>query len=198
MTQWQRFSLFVKEGVFHILNGIDHLLFVLMLLLSSIVRYSHSQGAKKQTFIALVQIITTFSFAHSITLFIAGMGWYVPNTMIIESGIAFSIFIVATCNFLKKYEDVSYLIVFLFGLIHGFGFANVLEIAHVRDATSFVVALFGFNAGVELGQLGVIVLVLPILFFLVRLPYHKQIIRFIAFITMVISLIWFFQRVGLV
>jgi len=198
MTQWERFVVFVKEGVFHILDGIDHLLFVLMLLIPSVVKYAtHTYGIKK-SLISLVKIVTTFSIAHSMTLFIAGMGWYVPNTMVVESGIAFSIFVVALLNFLDKYGHVSYAIVFFFGLVHGFGFANVLEIAGVSNITSFLVALFGFNIGVEIGQISVILLVLPPLFLVMKLHYHRAIIQTIVLATMVVSFVWFLQRTGLV
>jgi len=197
MSQFKRFKVFVKEGVFHILDGIDHLLFVLMLLIPSIVKYSSVNGGIKHSLISLLKIITTFSIAHSTTLFIAGMGWYVPNTMIVESGIAFSIFVVAILNFFHKYNHVSYGIVFLFGLVHGFGFANVLEIAGVEDIFSFVVALFGFNLGVEIGQIGVILFAIPLLFLLMRFRCNGFVLQSIVFFTICISFVWFLQRVGL-
>ncbi len=197
MTQWERFVLFVKEGIFHILDGIDHLLFVLMLLIPSVVKYATYTYGIKKSLISLVKIVTTFSIAHSITLFIAGMGWYIPNTMIVESGIALSIFIVALLNFFQKYSHVSYGIVFFFGLVHGFGFANVLEIAGVSSVISFLVALFGFNIGVEIGQISVILCVLPTLFFVMKIKYHYYVIQIIVLATMIISFLWFLQRTGL-
>jgi len=193
MTQYQRVKLFIKEGIFHILDGSDHLLFVLMLLIPSIIKYTKF----KNIFVSLLKIITTFSIAHSTTLFIAGMGWYIPNTTLIESCIALSIFVVALFNFFKKYNHISYIIVFAFGLIHGFGFANVLEIANMQTPLSFVVALFGFNLGVEFGQIGVILTSLPLLLLIAKTPYKDIIFRYISFIALIISFVWFLQRVGL-
>ncbi|MBD3839311.1 MAG: HupE/UreJ family protein [Epsilonproteobacteria bacterium] len=129
MSHFTRLSIFVKEGIIHILDGIDHLLFVLMLLIPTF--------ARNDSYIKLLKIITTFLLAHSLTLFISGFGLYTPNITIVESSIAISIFVVALLNFLGLYSHVSYSIVFLFGLIHGFGFANVLIIAQVSDTTSF-------------------------------------------------------------
>jgi len=197
MTQWQRLVVFIKEGVFHILDGTDHLLFVLMLLIPSVVKYARLEGGIKRSLFSLVKIITTFSIAHSTTLFIAGMGWYTPNTMIVESGIAFSIFVVAVLNFFHKYSHVTYGIVFFFGLIHGFGFANVLEIAQVNDIFSFIVALFGFNLGVEIGQVGVIIVLLPFLFFIMQWRLYMRVLQLLTLVTMVISSYWFFERLGL-
>jgi hypothetical protein len=198
MSQWQRFKLFVKEGILHILDGTDHLLFILMLLIPSVLSYAETKNGLKKSLISLLKIVTTFSVAHSVTLFIAGMGLYTPNSMIIESGIALSIFIVALLNLLQKYSHVSYGIVFAFGLIHGFGFANVLEIAGVKESLSFIVALFGFNIGVEIGQISVILLTLPLLFFIMKQQWHMFVVKTIIFMTMGISAWWFFQRVGLV
>jgi len=198
MTQFQRFKVFVQEGIYHILDGTDHLLFILMLLIPSVVKYVGTFHGIRKSFLSLLKIITTFSIAHSLTLFIAGMGWYVPNTTFIESGIAFSIFIVALLNYLQKYGHVSYLIVFFFGLIHGFGFANVLEIAGVSNVFSFVVALFGFNIGVEIGQISVIFVLIPILFFIMKLSYRDRILKLITLGTMFIAAVWFMQRVGLI
>ena len=198
MTQFDRFVLFIKEGIEHILDGIDHLLFILMILIPSIVFYKEQRYTKKETFIALLKIVTAFSVAHSITLFLAGMKIYIPNPTFIESAIAFSIFVVAFLNFIERYGHVGIVIVFLFGLIHGFGFANVLEIAQVKDTMEFIVSLLGFNVGVELGQIGVIAAILPFMFILLRFSFAKSFLRLLCFLTMIIAAFWFFQRLGMV
>ena len=126
------------------------------------------------------------------------MGWYQPNTTIIESGIALSIFIVALLNLLKQYNHINYKISFGFGLLHGFGFANVLHIAGVNDTFSFVVALFGFNIGVELGQLGVIAIAFPLLMFIYKTPLHKPLFMLFIVATLAVSSFWFVERIGLV
>jgi len=200
MTQFMRLKLFIVNGVDHILDGLDHLLFVLMILIPSIVilHFSNNLVTIKKSLISLLKIVSTFSLAHSLTLFISGAGFWTPNITFIESSIALSIFVVAALNFVKQYNHVNKKIVFLFGLLHGFGFANVLEIAKIDDTFSFVVALFGFNFGVELGQIFVITLLLPILYILAKLKWCINILRSIAFMAMLISAFWFLQRVGVV
>jgi len=192
MTQLQRVIIFVKTGFFHILDGIDHLLFILMILLPSVVKGVRASRME------VLKIITTFTVAHSLTLFLSAAGILRVNVTFIESSIALSIFIVSLLNYFGDYKHVNKKIVFLFGLLHGFGFANVLEIAGLEDTLSFAVALFGFNFGVELGQLLVIALYLPLLYTVSIFKYKTISIKFIALASAFISSYWFLQRVGLV
>lgn len=190
MSQLERLIVFVEEGIIHILDGLDHLLFILMLLIPIV--------ALKGSYMHLLKIVTVFAIAHSITLFISGFGLYVPSITLVESSIALSIFVVASLNFFKLYSHVNYKIVFVFGLMHGFGFANVLKVGQVSDTTSFLVALFGFNIGVELGQILMVLLYLIPLYFVRDNKYKEYIIKVVTFITAIISVVWFLQRVGLV
>ena len=196
LSHWQRLYIYIKNGFHHILDGLDHLLFILMLLLSVVTSYQYKQS-RKETLFFLLKLITVFSIAHSITLFIAGMKFYTPNTMFIESGIAVSIFVVALLNFLHKYQSINYFIVFFFGLLHGFGFANVLEMVDIQDIKSFIVSLLGFNLGVEFGQILVILLLIPMLYLLSHTKYTNAIIKIISLFSMGIASFWFFQRIGL-
>jgi len=190
MSQFERLRVFVKEGIVHILDGLDHLLFILMLLIPVI--------ALKGSYLHLLKIITVFALAHSITLFISGFGLYTPNIAFVESFIALSIFVVASLNYFKLYSHVNYKIVFFFGLMHGFGFANVLTVGQVSDTTSFLVALFGFNIGVELGQIFMILVYMVPLYFIRDYKYKEQIIKVLTSLTAVVSVVWFLQRVGLI
>jgi len=197
MSMYERVSIFIKSGISHILDGLDHLLFILMLLIPTTV-YLHLNAVNKNIKHALInvlKIITTFSVAHSLTLFISGIGIWTPNITFIEASIAFSIFVVAFMNLLEKYNHVSKKIVFIFGLLHGFGFANVLEIAKIETTKEFLVALFGFNLGVEFGQIFVIILLMPFLYLLTRLRWCLGILKFISFIAILISLYWFIERI---
>ncbi len=199
MSEIQRLYIFIKDGISHILDGLDHLLFVLMLLIPTLITLhlkSNNHNIKSLGF-SLLKIITTFSVAHSLTLFISAMGFWRPNIEFIESSIAFSIFVVALMNFLGKYNHVNYKIVFLFGLLHGFGFANVLEIVQMDNIFSFLVALFGFNLGVELGQIFVIALVAPFLYLISKTKHCVSIIKVVSFGAMLLAVYWFLQRVGL-
>ena len=190
MTQWQRFALFVSEGIKHILEGTDHLLFLAMFLVAVVL----TKGSLRTLFI----IVTSFALSHSLTLFIAGMGWFIPDTTLVESGIALSIFAVAMLNFFHRYDHVNYKIAFAFGLLHGFGFANVLHIAGVDSLSSFLVALFGFNIGVELGQLGVVAVLFPLLLLMSKTRYRAVLFQTFIGMTLLLSGYWFLERVGLV
>ncbi len=199
LSEFQRLYIFIKDGISHILDGLDHLLFVLMLLIPTVITLHQKSNRNniKSISISLLKIITIFSLAHSLTLFISAMGFIKPNIMFIESAIAFSIFTVALMNFLGKYNHVNYKIVFLFGLFHGFGFANVLEIVQMDDIISFLVALFGFNLGVELGQIFVIALLLPFLYLIAKTKWCISIIKLISFVSMLLSIYWLLQRTSL-
>jgi len=187
MTNWQRFYTFVVEGIFHILEGTDHILFLTMLILPVVIT--------RERLSSLIIVATAFSVAHSLTLFVSGMHWYVPNSALIESGIALSIMVVALLNFLGRYKNVNYKIAFAFGLLHGFGFANVLEIAGVKSLSSFIVALFGFNIGVEIGQLFIILTTFPLLLLIYKYSFSKYLTKFITSITFIIATIWFIERI---
>ena len=190
MSQLERLVVFVKDGFSHILDGVDHLLFILMLLIPVM--------ALKGSYGQLLKIITVFTLAHSLTLFISGFKLYTPDISLVESSIALSIFVVASLNYFKLYSHVNYKIVFLFGLMHGFGFANVLTVGQVNDTTSFLVALFGFNLGVEFGQLFMILLYMTPLYFMRDYKYKEIVIKVVTFATAAIAVVWFVQRIGLV
>ena len=187
MSNWQRFYTFVVVGIFHILEGTDHILFLTMLILPVVIL--------RERLRSLIIVATAFSIAHSLTLFISGMHWYVPNSAMVESGIALSIMVVALLNFFGRYKNVNYKIAFLFGLLHGFGFANVLEIAGVKSLSSFIIALFGFNIGVELGQLLIILTTFPLLLFIYKYTFSKYLTKLITGVTFIIATIWFIERI---
>jgi hydrogenase/urease accessory protein HupE len=138
---------FVPAGVHHILIGPDHLLFLVGLLLLG--------GTMRQ----LLLVVTGFTIAHSITLSLAALNIVTPPARLIEPAIALSIVYVGADNLLVRGgRDVRGWIAFVFGFIHGFGFANVLrEMDLPRRALGW--SLFSFNIGVELGQLLVVILV---------------------------------------
>jgi len=143
---WEVTKLYVGLGIEHILLGIDHLLFVLCLLLLV------------QSLAQLVKTITAFTFAHSITLALSAMNWVQLPQAPVEAVIALSIVFLAReyVHFRegKKSLTVQYpwLVAFVFGLLHGFGFAGALaEIGFPQQ--NIPLALLTFNVGVELGQL---------------------------------------------
>lgn len=149
------FTAFVGHGVEHILFGYDHLLFVLALML--IVRNTR----------ALILTVTAFTLAHSITLALAALGMVQVPGPPVEAAIAFSIVLVAAEIVRLRRGEPSltarqpWLVAFCFGLLHGFGFAGALSEIGLPRA-ELPLALFGFNVGVELGQLAFIATVLAL------------------------------------
>jgi len=142
---------FVPSGIQHILIGPDHILFLIGLLLLG--------GGWK----ALVRIVTAFTIGHSITLSLAALGLVSPAARLIEPAIALSIVLVGADNLVRgRGRDVRAWIALVFGLVHGFGFANVLrEFGLPREALGW--SLFSFNVGVEIGQLAIVLVVATLL-----------------------------------
>jgi hydrogenase/urease accessory protein HupE len=144
-------KVFVPSGVHHILIGPDHILFLIGLLLA---------GGSWGT---LLRIVTAFTIGHSITLSLAALNVVSPPPAIIEPAIALSIVFVGADNLVRgDGRDLRAWVAAVFGLVHGFGFANVLrEFGLPREALG--VSLFSFNVGVEIGQLAIVVLVASVL-----------------------------------
>ena len=168
---------FLREGVAHILAGYDHLAFLLSLLLPAALlrgkgRWEPVPKARDGAWHVL-GIVTAFTAAHSITLSLAALGWVRPVGAWIEVGIAASIALAALNNLRPIITRRLWLVGFVFGLIHGFGFAGaLLEIGLPSGAR--VSALLGFNLGVELGQLLVVAAVLPVLLLVRRARWYPR------------------------
>jgi hydrogenase/urease accessory protein HupE len=149
---------FLKLGIEHILTGYDHLLFLFSLLV-----ITHS-------FWPAIKIITFFTIAHSITLALAGMNIVNIPSSIVEPLIAATIVYVGLENIVRGNKVTTQqrcILTFFFGLIHGFGFASVLrEMGIASIETGILVPLFSFNLGVELGQITVAAIVLPLIWWL--------------------------------
>jgi hydrogenase/urease accessory protein HupE len=176
---------FVPAGIHHILIGPDHILFLIGLLLLG--------GGWK----ALLKIVTAFTVGHSITLSLAALNVVTPPPNIIEPAIALSIVFVGADNLVRGGgRDVRALIALTFGLVHGFGFANVLrEFGLPREALGW--SLFSFNVGVEIGQLFIVLLVATALALLRR--RNETVGARVAFagslIVIAAGTYWFVQRI---
>jgi hypothetical protein len=148
----------LKLGVEHILTGGDHLIFLLGLILV---------GGRLRS---LVGVVSAFTLAHSITLALAALSVFAPSPRLIEPAIALSIAYVGVENLFVKDARRRWRITFPFGLVHGFGFAGALrEIALPRAQVP--IALVSFNLGVELGQLAVLAVALPLVLAARRAPW---------------------------
>ena len=180
------FTNFLCLGVKHILTGYDHLLFLIGLLLVA------------RGFFPSLGIITSFTIAHSITLAVATLGLVQIPSRIVEPLIAASIVFVGIENLLRgDIPKARRVVPFGFGLIHGFGFASALREAGIGSGTGgIVLPLFSFNLGVELGQIMVAALALPIIWKLRENPLF--IARWAPACSAAVVLLgsfWFVQRV---
>lgn len=166
-SAWASFGRFVVEGIWHVLIGYDHIAFILLLLLPSVLRPESGQwqGASGLGAVArdLVTIVTAFTLAHSATLALAATGTVVLPTRPVEVAIAASIAVAAGINLLPRLARLRLPLAFGFGLVHGFGFANVLGELDTTGS-SLLPLLAGFNIGVEIAQLAIVTGVLPLIY----------------------------------
>ena len=141
----------------------------------------------------LVKIVTSFTVAHSLTLVLAALQIVMLPTRLVESVIALSIVYIAGENFFVKQNDQRWFITFVFGLMHGFGFASVL--AELGLPTQGLVAsLLSFNVGVEVGQIAIVSLAYPVILLIGRSDYRRQIVFGLSSIILIFGLIWFVER----
>ena len=154
---------FLILGVEHILTGYDHLLFLFALLLVC------------DGFATAAKIITCFTIAHSLTLALATFNLVQMSSAVVEPLIAASIIYVGVENVFFRRKTWRYGLTFIFGLIHGLGFAGILRELGVGSSGAAVAGpLFSFNLGVELGQLAIAALVLPLILWLRRKPVFVE------------------------
>ena len=177
---------FLLLGVEHILTGYDHLLFLLALLL---------RGGR---LVSLLKIITAFTLAHSVTLAVAVLGLVAIPDRLVESVIAASIVWVAMENLiLREAPSQRWLVSFLFGLVHGFGFASALTPLKL-PGWNLAKALLGFNLGVEAGQALVVLFLLPLLVWMRGAAWEPRAVRAASLGVAVVGLAWFVERLFLV
>jgi hypothetical protein len=179
-TNLQTLWRFVRLGVEHIFTGYDHLAFLLGLLVAT------------ATIGSLVRIITSFTIAHSITLALATFNVAILPARLTESLIALSILYVAVENLLDFRAMKRYYITFLFGLVHGFGFSNVLREMDLPKS-SLALSLFSFNAGVEIGQITFVLLIFPLVQDLVSSGW-KRLKPAVSIGVACLAVYWFVQR----
>ncbi|HKE45271.1 MAG TPA: HupE/UreJ family protein [Steroidobacteraceae bacterium] len=193
---------FLREGVRHIWIGYDHIAFLLLLLLPAVLIPRDGddgwQPARQWRSVAgtVLRIVTAFTVAHSITLSLATLGVLVPPERPIEAGIAASVIVAGLINLLPRLASRGTFLAFGFGLLHGFGFANVLRELDL-SAASLAWPLAGFNLGVEMGQLAIVLLTLPILYAARQSPlYPRRIVPAMSIAVAVLAGAWLMQRLG--
>lgn len=197
-SAWRAFASFVRQGIHHIWIGYDHLAFLVLLLLPAVlrVRIGAWEGARsvREVIWRVLRIVTAFTAAHSITLSLAALGVLVPPEQPIEVLIAASVVAAGFLNLVPRLAVHGAWIAFSFGLIHGFGFANVLrELGLPSDMVA--ASLAGFNVGVELGQLAIVAILLPLVYRLRTASFYRR--RFVpaaSLATAMLALGWLLER----
>lgn len=193
---------FVALGIEHIATGYDHLLFLLGIVLVPAARGANVGPRPRGSLVpavlaelrALLVVVTAFTIAHSITLGASVLGIWSPSPRFVEPAIALSVAYVGVENFFVESAARRYRITFPFGLVHGFGFAGALrEAALPRDG--IFGALLGFNVGVEIGQLAVLAIVVPLLVVVRdREWFARRGWRIVSAAVAVAGLVWFVAR----
>jgi hypothetical protein len=198
-SAWPGFGRFVREGVWHVIIGFDHIAFILLLLLPSVLspRGGRWQGAERlgPVWRDLVFIVTAFTLAHSTTLALAATGLVTLPSRPVEIAIAASIAVAAVINLMPRLAGWRLPIAFGFGLVHGFGFANVLGEVDA-GGSSLAPLLAGFNIGVELAQLGIIAIVLPLIYLARRSSWYTRGLMPLGSCALgAAGLVWLVQRI---
>jgi hypothetical protein len=191
---WQ----YLYEGIWHIWTGYDHILFLLSLLLPAALYHQtgqwHPEIRFRPVLIDVIRIVTAFTVAHSITLSLAILEVISVPSRWIESTIAASVAVAALNNIYPAISKKLWLVAFGFGLIHGFGFANVLKDLGLPQQM-LLLALLAFNLGVEAGQLMIVGGFLPFAYWLRYTQWYRNLfIPVGSFLIAMLALIWLLER----
>ncbi len=183
------FFAYFKEGVHHLLVGTDHLVFLLVLLLPAVATSGNPRKAAAGVLVA----VTGFTVAHAVTLTAAATSFLRPPSAIIEILIAVSIVITAVDNVRPFIPAPRTAVAAFFGLIHGFGFATALGALNL-SGLSFATSLIGFNLGIEVAQVGIVLVVMPALYALGR----GRLLLYIGSTgAIIMGAFWVWQRLGI-
>jgi HupE / UreJ protein len=181
-SAWQQIWSFLRLGIEHIFTGYDHILFLISLLLLG--------GGLKYLF----KVATAFTVAHSVTLSLAVLDIVSLPTRWVESAIALTIVYVAAENFWRQSVKGRWQLAFGFGLIHGFGFAGILQEMNIPRA-HLALSLASFNLGVELGQVTIVAIAFLLLRQLRKVSWEPSLRRWISAGIVSIGLLWFVERI---
>jgi hypothetical protein len=195
---WETLRQYVEEGIWHIWIGFDHILFLLSLLLPAVLVRRQNRwepgSSLRGALLEVLKVVTAFTLAHSITLSLAALQVISLPSRLVESTIAASVVIAALNNLRGTIERSRWVMAFVFGLIHGFGFASVLADLGLPQG-ALVLALVGFNVGVEVGQMAIVMAFVPIAFWLRTTRFYRSGVLIVG--SVMVALIagwWFVQR----
>ena len=197
-SYWTGFKGMFFLGMEHIREGTDHLLFLLVLLLPAPLVVNRKRwgnfGGIKYSIMRLLKIVTAFTIGHSITLLIGASGWINLSVKPVEILIAVSIVISAIHAIYPIFPNKEVYVAAGFGLVHGLAFATVLSVLNL-DASVMVLSILGFNIGIEIMQLFVVILIIPWLILLSQTPVYKWVRTVWALLAGIASLAWILERV---
>ena len=191
---------FFYQGLLHIWIGLDHMLFLLSLLLTAVLVRQNGVwqpvGRARDAYFNTLKIITVFTVSHSLTLGMAVLGLVNVPIGPVEAIIAASIIVVALNNIFVFFSAHRWVLIFIFGLVHGLGFASALGDLQFRNVRIEKILIM-FNVGVEIGQVVVVLMVLPILFYLSRrVSYRTVTMPVISWLAAVLASFWLGTRLG--
>ena len=193
-----QFATFVADGAKHIAIGFDHILFLVALLLPAVLVRGKGTWIPvadlRTAFWSVFKIVTAFTVAHSITLSLAVLDVVLLPSRFVESAIAASVLITALDNLRSFLPRKRWLVAFTFGLLHGFGFASVLVDLKL-PASTLILSLFGFNVGVEIGQLMLVAILVPLAYVSrASWGYTRIVLRAGSVVIAAIALGWLLER----
>ena len=197
-SRWTESMQFIHEGTWHIWLGFDHVLFLLVLLLPSVLIRMDGRWQAAGDFTSVcwnvVSIVTAFTMAHSLTLSLATLDIIQLPSRLVESTIAASVVLAGLGNLYPTMMTRRWMVAFGFGLIHGFGFAAVLtDLGLPHD--SLLLSLVSFNIGVEIGQLAIVAAFLPLAYLIRRSwSYPRLVLTGGSLAVITIALVWFTER----
>lgn len=195
---WDTLRQYVLEGVWHIWIGFDHILFLVALLLPAVLLRTaegwQPAGSLRAASIEVLKVVTAFTIAHSITLSLAVLGFVSLPSRLVESVIAASVVLAALNNLRATVDKRRWVMAFVFGLVHGFGFASVLADLGLPQG-ALALALVGFNVGVEVGQLAIVAAFLPFAFLLRATTFYRVgVLQAGSLAVAVLAAWWFVER----
>jgi hypothetical protein len=192
------FAEYLRAGIWHIWDGIDHLLFLVSLLLPAVLlrRGGHWEPVPRArpAFMSILKVVTAFTLAHSITLSLAALDVVRLPSRLTESVIAGSIVIAALNNVFPLVTESRARIAFAFGLLHGFGFASVLADMGLPPGARLI-SLVAFNLGIETGQLAVVLAIMPLVYAVRSRPFYRRaLLPWGSAAIASLALVWLAQR----
>jgi hypothetical protein len=183
---------FVREGIWHIWIGYDHILFLLCLVLPAVFPSRRPAESLRVVAREVAEIVTAFTLAHSITLVISAVGLVTLPSRFVETAIALSV-MAAAINNLARVIDARWAVAFALGLLHGFGFSSVL-IDLGLPSGELVGSLLGFNLGVELGQAAIVIVALPALYAIRRTMAYQALLWAGSAAVALLAASWSYDR----